>query len=238
MTGRARRGAKGEIAARKAGRALYERAYETLKDMILNVELPPGRFATEKEIAERLDMSRTPIREALLRLEYEGLIEIFPRRGVQVTPISITDTREIYHLLSALEVTAAELLAALDDEARLAASDALDAAVGQMARALENDDLDGWARADATFHQLLLDHCGNGRLKRMAYTIWNQAHRVRLITLRLRPKPSGSTKDHQDLVDAIRAGDVDAAREIHRAHRKTYMIMLMNLMENYRISHV
>lgn len=229
---------KGDIASRKAGRSLYDQAYEALKEMILTAELPPGFVAIEKEMSERLGMSRTPIREALLRLEYEGMIAIFPRRGFQVSSTSSDDIREIFRVLSALEVTAAEQLAEKDDIVRAEACAWLDAAVAAMTDALGEDDLDDWAAADSDFHRLLLDCCGNKRLKTIAETMWNQAHRVRLVTLRLRPKPSGSTDDHADLVDAIRRGDADAAREIHRAHRKKYMRMLMNLMDKYRLNHV
>ena len=224
------------VAERKAGRSLYDRAYDLLKEMILKGDLSPGFSALEKEMADRLGMSRTPVREALIRLENDGLIEVLPRRGFRVSQIHMEDIREIFQVLSVLEVAAGEILAEQSDEARNPAIENLDQAVDDMAAALSIDDLDGWAKADERFHSILLENCGNNRLARMAFTFWDQAHRVRLVTLRLRPKPEGSTNDHRKLVDAIRGGDGDAAREIHRQHRKRYMKMLMQLLEDYRLS--
>ena len=223
------------VAERKAGRSLYALAYERIRSMILKGELPPGFSALEKEIAETLGMSRTPVREALIRLEGDGLIEVLPRRGFRVLSIDMDDIREIYHLLGVLEVAAAELVASKSPDENGRSIDALAAAVDDMEEALSRENLEAWAEADARFHRLLLEMCGNGRLKRMAFTIWDQAHRVRWVTLRLRSKPEGSTMDHRALVDAIRRQDPNAAREIHRSHRARYVEMLMGLLDEYRL---
>lgn len=224
------------VAERKAGRALYDQAYERLRAMILKGDLTPGFSALEKEIAEQLGMSRTPVREALIRLEADGLIEVLPRRGFRVLSINMDDIREIYHLLGVLEVAAAELLASKPPEENTGAIDALSRAVDEMAEALERDDLEGWAEADARFHRLMIENCGSGRLARFAFAIWDQAHRVRWVTLRLRPKPLESTMDHRALVDAVRRHDPNAAREIHRFHRVRNTEMLMRLLDKYRLS--
>nr|WP_306268747.1 GntR family transcriptional regulator [Pararhizobium sp. IMCC3301] len=238
MNGLEKLSTKGSIAARKDGRTLHENAYDTLKEMILSAELPPGFLAIEQEISDKLKMSRTPVREALIRLESEGMITIFPRRGFRVSSVSVEDAREIFHVLGALEVAAVEQMTSQEESARHAACILLEGAVKSMGSALDAGDLDAWADADREFHRLLLECCGNGRLMAFADTMWNQAHRVRLITLRLRPLPTGSTKDHGDLVNLIYKGDVDAACELHRTHRKKYMQMLMKLMDDYRLNHV
>lgn len=238
MSGLAKSPAKGSIAARKGGRTLHENAYDALKQMILSTELPPGFLAIEQEISDTLKMSRTPVREALIRLESEGMITIFPRRGFRVSSVSTEDAREIFHVLGALEVAAVEHLAEKAQSTRDTACAMLESAVDAMGDALAAEDLDLWADADRDFHRMLLECCGNGRLMAFADTMWNQAHRVRLITLRLRPLPTGSTKDHGDLVKLIRKGDMDAACELHRAHRRKYMQMLLNLMNQYKLNHV
>ena len=76
-----------------------------------------------------------------------------------------------------------------------------------MKSALAADDLAEWARADERFHQLLVERSGNGRLARMFHTIMDQSHRARMLTLRLRPKPTASVREHRAIVDAIRRGD-------------------------------
>ena len=88
-----------------------------------------------------------------------------------------------------------------------------------MRSALAADDLDDWAKADERFHQLLVERSGNGRLARMFGTIMDQSHRARMLTLRLRPKPTASVREHRAIVEAIRRGDARTARERAKQHR-------------------
>jgi DNA-binding GntR family transcriptional regulator len=203
--------------------------YDRLKAMILDNELPPGSFVLQEELAERLGVSRTPVREALIRLEKEGLIEIRPRHGMRVLPVSGRAMQEIYEVLTALEGLAAELVARRGiASAELAR---LEAAVGDMDKALAHDDLDAWSEADGRFHRILVELTHNSRLIGMVATVLDQAHRVRRLTLRLRPKPVNSNKDHRALVEAIRAGDGARAGAIHSAHRRASGAMLVALLE-------
>ena len=94
-----------------------ERAYRALKDLILSNELPAGSQLLEQEAALRLGMSRTPVREAMIRLEQDGVVEIRPRHGMRVLPVSAADMREIYDVLTSLEATAAEMVAPAESEA-------------------------------------------------------------------------------------------------------------------------
>ena len=102
----------GPSSRRRTRPSLVDEAYQKLRLRILNDELPPGAQALEQEIADALGISRTPVREALIRLEKEGLVEVLPRRGMRVLPLSPTDMREIYELLYSLEPTAAARMAA------------------------------------------------------------------------------------------------------------------------------
>ena len=139
----------------KARRLFTDEAYEILKRRILDNEWPAGHLALEQELAEELGMSRTPIREALIRLEKEGLVEVRPRHGMRVLGISAEDMEEIYEILTCLESMAAELVArhGLTDEQRTE----LNTAVNDMDTALAQDDLETWAKADERFHRLLED---------------------------------------------------------------------------------
>jgi DNA-binding GntR family transcriptional regulator len=206
-----------------------ERAYRVLKSLILNNELAADSRLLEQEAAERLDMSRTPVREAMVRLEQDGLVEIKPRHGMRVLPVSSTDMREIYEVLTALEASAAEAVArrgvAPDELASLRA------AVADMDAALGRDDLPGWAAADERFHRLLVTLTGNTRLQQMALQLDEQAHRARAVTLRLRPKPVNSTRDHARLVAAIARGDAESARRIHHNHRARAGELLVGLLD-------
>ena len=91
--------------------SLSEQAYRQLRSRIVANVWPPGHQALEQAIALELGMSRTPVREALIRLQKEGLVEVVPRHGMRVLPVSANDMREIYEILTALESMAAELTA-------------------------------------------------------------------------------------------------------------------------------
>src|SRR5215204_1987733 len=172
--------------------SLVDDAYSALKEAIRENMFPPGYQGSEQEIATRLGMSRTPVHEAVIRLQEEGLVRVLSRRGVVICAISAVDMREIYEVIIALESTAAELLAEKPEDERLAITTELERVNAEMEAALEADDLVAWARADGRFHQLLMERCGNKRLVRMFHTIMDQSHRARMLTLRLRPKPTGS----------------------------------------------
>ena len=91
--------------------SLVDQAYETIRRGILDNVYQPGAQYLEGELAAELGISRTPLREALIRLQNEGLIEIIPRHGMRVSPVSATDMKEIYEVLTALESYAVELVA-------------------------------------------------------------------------------------------------------------------------------
>lgn len=211
-----------------------EDAYARLKEEIRTNRMQPGFQATEPEIALRLGMSRTPVREALIRLEFEGLVELIPRRGARVLPININDMREIYEILTSLEPDVAGNVAArkpTDLELR-----PLEEAATNMETALENEDLDAWADADDRFHHQLLDLHGNRRLREFVMALNDQVHRTRIVTLRLRDKPLKSNREHRRILEHIRRGDADAARKTFRAHRQRAARELISLLEKFRIT--
>ncbi|MEM9429679.1 MAG: GntR family transcriptional regulator [Pseudomonadota bacterium] len=211
-----------------------EDAYARLKDEIRTNRLPPGFQAPEPEIAIKLGMSRTPVREALIRLEAEGLVELVPRRGARVLPIRPADMREIYEILTALEPDAAARLAE-----GLPNPDAfvpLDQATSDMESALEAQDLDAWAEADDRFHRTLLALQGNRRLASVVTALYDQAHRVRIVTMRMRGLPQQSTAEHREIVSHLQAGEPEAARIAFRHHRERAGAEMLGLLERYKLS--
>lgn len=222
-----------ESTAGPARKSLVDRAYDGIKKRILDNEYYPGYQALEQEIASELGVSRTPVREALIRLQHEGLVELIPRRGMRVVPVVASDMQEIYEVLTSLESMAAELLARQKPDAlRL---EPMKSATRDMEAAIEKDDLEAWAAADERFHRCLIDLCGNGRLATMANTVRDQGHRARMVTLRLREKPVASIDEHQQLVEAIERGDWRTARDVHYAHRKRASEELTGILEKYRL---
>lgn len=214
--------------------SLVDAAYEQVRRRILDNVWPPGHRALEQEVALALGMSRTPVREALVRLQSEGLVVVVPRHGMQVLPVSPNDMREIYEILTALECMAAELVArSRPDEETLRP---LVQATADMDAALAKDDLDAWARADESFHAQLVALAGNRHLQSTVMNYWDRAHRARMFSLRLRPKPVNSTREHRALLQHLIAGDAEAAARENRAHRERASRELLAIFERYKLA--
>ncbi|NNJ69536.1 MAG: GntR family transcriptional regulator [Boseongicola sp.] len=213
-----------------------DEAYRQLKDDIRTNRLAPGHLEPEPELAARLGMSRTPVHEALIRLEAEGLIQLIPRRGARVLPISPDDMREIYEILNALEPEAAARLAARHPSQ--AEIEPLDRATQEMSDALEKGDLEGWAEADDKFHQTLLKLHGNKRLAAFVGALFDQSYRARMVTLRLREPPIVSTAEHRVILEFLRRGDAEGTRDAFRKHRQRTSAELISILENYRLPHL
>jgi len=213
--------------------SLVDEAYNGIRRRILDNQWSPGFQAMEQEVALQLGMSRTPVREALIRLSKEGLVEVIPRRGMRVLPVSPTDMREIYEILTALESMAAELLAARKpSDAELKP---LITATNAMEKALAKGDLDAWAAADELFHQRLIVMAGNKMLTDAVMSYWDRAHRARMFTLRLRPTPVNSTQEHMALVERLRQGDAAGAAAVNRQHRQRASRELLAIFERFRL---
>jgi DNA-binding GntR family transcriptional regulator len=208
-----------------------ERAYRKLKRLILDNKLSANAQLLERDAAAQLKMSRTPIREAMIRLQQEGMVEIKPRHGMRVLPVSPDDMQEIYEVLTVLESTAAWNVAnrgLSNDELGL-----LRACIKEMDIALEKNNLTAWAAADERFHSRLITFSGNYRLINMVTQLSDQAHRARILTLQLRPKPIASNRDHEALVEAIAAKTPEKARRIHFQHRSKAGKMLVDVLNKF-----
>ncbi|HEY5636740.1 MAG TPA: GntR family transcriptional regulator [Burkholderiales bacterium] len=232
----ARRGparARRAPASRQTGKTRTAQAYAALRARILDNHWPPGHQALESALADELGLSRTPVREALVRLRDEGLVEVVPRHGMRVLPVSAEDMRQIYEVLAALEAAAAELAAARRPSAGELRP--LETATRDMERALKRDDLPAWAEADERFHRHLIELSGNRLLVQAVLRYWDRAHRARMVTLRLRPLPLHSTREHKAIVARIRAGDAKGAGALFRAHRRRASAELLALFERHHL---
>lgn len=197
--------------------------------MIVNNRLPPGSSYLESELAEMLGMSRTPVREAVLVLEAQGLLEVRPRRGIRVLPLRAHDMSEIYEILTELEGLAAHNAAERDLSPEELAS--LESSLEQMEEAIRKGDRAAWAEADKRFHDRLVALSGNERLVSLVDSYNDQVHRARILTLNLRPLPEKSNREHRELFEAIRKGDAAAARRIHTHHRDGARKLIVDLLQ-------
>jgi DNA-binding GntR family transcriptional regulator len=209
------------------------RAYDELRRRILDNEMPAGSQYLEQTLADDLGMSRTPVREALIRLSDERLVEVKPRHGARILPVSASDMGEIYELLTALEAIAARRVAERGLNAAQLAR--LDACVDGMEQALVADDLIDWSSHDRAFHDAIVELSGNRRLAQVVAMFRDQAHRARMQTLTLRPKPVQSNRDHAAVVQAIRNRDGASAYDIHRRHRQDAGRILLKLLATQKV---
>ncbi|MDU9003090.1 GntR family transcriptional regulator [Sedimentitalea todarodis] len=213
-----------------------QRAVEELRRLIFSGELGAGSDHLESELADRLGMSRTPVREAAMLLAAQGLVEMRPRKGLRVLALAPDDMRDIYEVLTELESLSAE------NAARMGYSDAdlskLTQAINDMDDALEHENLEAWALADDQFHAELVWLGKNSRVQSIAAMMVDQVRRARALTLQFRPLPLKSNQDHRGVLEAIRSGDALKARQLHHAHRTDAKGILLGILEKYRLRHL
>ncbi|WP_299988560.1 GntR family transcriptional regulator [uncultured Ruegeria sp.] len=211
-----------------------QRAVKELRRMIVSGELAAGTDHLESELAQKLGMSRTPVREAALMLASRGLLEMRPRKGVRILPVSSEDMREIYDILTELESLAAQRAA----EAGYSEQDlkVLAQSIAHMDQAIETENLEAWAEADELFHQELVRLGKNHRIEAIVAMMSDQVRRARATTLFIRPLPVQSNEDHRAVLQAIQEGMANEARERHRQHRLQAKEVLCGILEKHRLN--
>jgi DNA-binding GntR family transcriptional regulator len=195
--------------------SMCDRAYRLIKQRIITNEIPVGAQISDQEVAERLGISRTPVREAILLLQREGFLEVIPRVGVRVRPLFLEDIRELYDILTDLETLAVGLLTARHPV--LEELEPLTESVKAMKAGLSGDDLFAWIDADERFHRGLFQLSGNRRLAAAGTSYRDQVQRAHVVALKLRPRPVKFVEGHAELMALIRRGDVEGARARHYA---------------------
>ncbi|MBY8918569.1 GntR family transcriptional regulator (plasmid) [Nitratireductor sp. L1-7-SE] len=205
-----------------------DRAYHELKFRILEGRLPPGTTLLETEVASLLSLSRTPVREALIRLEEEGLVDVRPRHGITVKALSVGEIEQIYQVFSTLEVKAAQLTARRGITA--ADHERLDGILTQMERASKRGDIEAWSELDDEFHSELVGLCGNPRLQAMLRQLWDLQYHARRAIIKLRPLPIVSDREHRAILAAIAAGNEEEATRLHQQHRDRADEQLVSLL--------
>ena len=194
--------------------------YYTVRDEIITGKYPGGTFIIENDLCEQFSVSRTPVREALIRLAQDQFVELIPNRGAVVPHLAITDIVDILQVRMVNEGLAAALLAQKHTDAILAKLEAPILREEQLLAADAKDSLE-ISREDFLFHNLLAANCGNARLRKILELIDNQSHRFSRISADSRAIDGTLTLSvhyHRQALDAIRRGDSEDARRIMEAH--------------------
>jgi GntR family transcriptional regulator, rspAB operon transcriptional repressor len=167
-------------------------------------------------MAEILGMSRTPVRESLVRLETEGWVRLIPRRGFIVTPLVADDLQQIYEVVESLDGAAGRLATNRATHEEL---NHLEHLIEEQEKALELNDLLTWTDLDDQFHNYIVDLAQNPRLRGIVDSQSDQLYRARLYTIEFRPKPTHSVIEHKAILAVMRAGEPEAVRTMLQAHR-------------------
>lgn len=202
---------------------LSNRVYLSLKDAILMLEYQPGQILRKQQVCAMLDVSRSPVSEAVARLAAEGLVTVQPQAGTYVARFSMAEIRESAFLREALELAAIEHLAS-----RITADQ-----LRQLKRNLrvqealaEDGDVTGFYEQDAEMHLLLLSFTGFRRLARMADTVWLQVSRARRLILPEPGRRAETLAEHHQIIAALEAGDPSLARTEMRHHLRQLLTYL------------
>jgi DNA-binding GntR family transcriptional regulator len=189
--------------------------YERIRGEILACTLRPGTQLQEKELAEKYGVSKSPVRDALLRLQEQHLIEVLPRKGYRVTPISMTAIREMYEMRSLLECACVRRLIDHAGDAELAALEA-------VAAAPQDAGVAAWILYNRNFHLALARACGNSRLTHATGELIEQFDRLITMNMNNVLREAGNLQqfvdEHTAIVAAIRRRDKRAAIALTREH--------------------
>lgn len=190
---------------------LKEKAYRIIKAKIARCELAPGEVLNEKALIEEIGASRTPIREALSRIEQENLVRIIPKRGVFIQEITMTDISEIYQIREVLDPFITELATPNVPENELLKYQQLFSQVADL------DYLES-VEIDDKFHNFILKSCNNSYLVQMMNNIYVQNQRIRVLSARLNNRVNVSANEHLDIISKLLLRDANKAAEAMRIH--------------------
>lgn len=193
---------------------IRHKVLDRIRSEIFTCEIPPGAEIRETELAEKYEVSKSPVREALQRLAFEGLVETLPRKGHRVTPISISDASDILEMRETLESAAVKRMIAKCKDAQLGALDRW--------RDADTSSLEAFAEYNREFHIALADLCGNARLAEDVRRLMHSYDRLCVVSLSQMRDEMGDfgkpLSDHVELIDAIQARDARKAARIVNRH--------------------
>lgn len=196
---------------------LREVIFNTIREAIIIGELKPGERLMEVQLAEKMGVSRTPVREAIRKLELEGLVEMLPRKGARVANLSEKDIMDVLEVRSTLDGLASSLsaLRITDDEIK-----ELKHILAQFITCVEKNNLQGSIRKDVEFHDVIYRSSRNDKLIQISNNLREQVQRYRVIYMKDYSSSSELVKEHTEILDAISRRDPDAAMKVARLHIK------------------
>jgi DNA-binding GntR family transcriptional regulator len=197
--------------ARQAAPQVYER----LREQIIALALAPGSVLARNELMAQFGVSQTPIRDALLRLAEEGLVDIFPQHATVVSPIDLPAARQAHFLRRSVELEVVRSLAQREDRSFVARLQAL---IARQRGMLDAEDLEAFAETDQSLHRQLCEAAAVPDLWALIRSRSGHLDRLRRLHLPVPGKAQSILDDHARILGAIAVGDADAAQEALRQH--------------------
>ena len=208
---------------------LRDVVFKTLRKAILTGQLQPGERLMEVHLAERLGVSRTPIREAIRKLELEGLVIMIPRRGAEVAEITEKSLKDVLEVRRALDILSAELACTrITDED----VEELQNACKEFESATRTKDLTEIAKADVALHNIIVEATGNQRLQQMINNLAEQMYRYRFVYIKDVTTHDMLIREHAMIYEAVKNRDIQKAAmaaKIHIDHQEESILGQLRL---------
>jgi DNA-binding GntR family transcriptional regulator len=192
-----------------------DKAYEALKEAIIRGSLRAGQRLVETQLAETLNISRTPLREAILKLQSEGFVQRLSSGGTRVRPLSADEVRHLYAIREVLEGLAAREAA---ERITLEQLERLDQLTRELEAIEASTDVDRIARVGEQFHRIILEAGGNRQLAEHLRQLRDQIQRYRYLTIEVVGRGRAAAGEHTALLEALRKRDPAKAEKVARWH--------------------
>ncbi|MFZ5897821.1 MAG: GntR family transcriptional regulator [Bacillota bacterium] len=194
---------------------LREVVFESLREAIITGRLRPGERLMELQLAEELGVSRTPVREAIRKLELEGFVVMVPRKGAYVAGITDKDITDVFEIRAALEALAAGLAAERITEEEI---EELERLVVRYAETTSSQNIQAIVEEDTKFHDVIYRASRNQRLIQIVTNLQEQIQRFRLTTLSRPGRTKEALVEHRKIVEAISERNIELAQQLAREH--------------------
>jgi DNA-binding GntR family transcriptional regulator len=204
---------------------LSNKVYAAIKEMVANHRFQPGARLNVEKISKELEVSRTPVWEAVRRLQQEGLLQNIPYRGVFMAEMTLERTLELYQVREALEGLAARLAALCANEKIL---DKMGEILENQIRVVEKGDLLSYSRTDFDFHSLIHKMSRNTVLQEMLESLKTK---MQPITVEVRPLLPRLYEDHLEIIDVLRAKDPEKSEKVLRRHNRVVQTQIQKEIE-------
>lgn len=210
---------------------LREVIFDTLREAIITGELKPGERLMEVKLADKMGVSRTPVREAIRMLELEGLVDMLPRKGAHVAELSVKDIMDVLEVRAAMDSLATRLAAERisDEEIKELKQIQL-----QFVSYTEKENLQGTIKKDVEFHELIYRASRNDRLLQISNNLREQIQRFRVIYLKDYSSPGNLIKEHEDIYSAISVRNTEMAQKYAQVHINNQEKVITKAIKNLR----